>query len=114
MSQHLFNMFSKYTHSLYLRLCVSQKKIHNIAMQLLIQLFSISQFPDSQGGGFLTYVSFIGMISDVHMWDSVLSPCEIQNYSNELSFTPGNVLNWNALDFQITGRVLLEDKQRIC
>uniref|UniRef100_A0A669BMW8 Pentraxin family member n=1 Tax=Oreochromis niloticus TaxID=8128 RepID=A0A669BMW8_ORENI len=74
----------------------------------------LGQFPDSQGGGFLTYLSFIGMISDVHMWDSVLSPCEIQNYSNELSFTPGNVLNWNALDFQITGRVLLEDKQRIC
>ncbi|XP_063343697.1 C-reactive protein-like [Pelmatolapia mariae] len=74
----------------------------------------LGQFPDSHGGGFITDLSFIGMMSDVHMWDYVLSPCEIQNYSNELSFTLGNVLNWNALDFQITGRVLIQDKQRIC
>ncbi|XP_063343554.1 serum amyloid P-component-like [Pelmatolapia mariae] len=74
----------------------------------------LGQEQDSYGGGFDINQSFIGMISDVHMWDHTMSSCEIQNYSDELSFTPGNVLNWNALDFQITGRVLIEDKQRIC
>ncbi|XP_031609860.1 serum amyloid P-component-like [Oreochromis aureus] len=74
----------------------------------------LGQEQDSYGGGFDINQSFIGMISDVHMWDYTMSSCEIQNYSDELSFTLGNVLNWNALDFQITGRVLIEDKQRIC
>lgn len=50
------------------------------------------------------------MMSDVNMWDYILSPCEIHNYVDEAGFTPGNVLNWKALDFQITGKVLIEDK----
>ncbi|XP_063340911.1 C-reactive protein-like [Pelmatolapia mariae] len=66
---------------------------------------------DSFVGGFDKVQSFLGMMSDVHMWDYVFFPCEIQNYLNELTFTPVNVLNWNALDFQITVRVLIEDKQ---
>ncbi|XP_071374461.1 C-reactive protein-like [Centroberyx affinis] len=66
---------------------------------------------DSHGGRFDIKQCFIGMISDVHMWDYVLSPCEIQRYVDDLNFTPGNVLNWRALQFQITGRVLLENKQ---
>nr|XP_004541470.3 mucosal pentraxin-like [Maylandia zebra] len=71
----------------------------------------LGQEQDSYGGEFDINQSFIGMISDVHMWDYTMSSCEIQNYSDELSFTLGNVLNWNALDFQITGRVLIEDKR---
>uniref|UniRef100_A0A3Q2VTR3 Jeltraxin-like n=1 Tax=Haplochromis burtoni TaxID=8153 RepID=A0A3Q2VTR3_HAPBU len=75
----------------------------------------LGQEQDSYGGEFDINQSFIGMISDVHMWDYTMSSCEIQKYSDELSFTLGNVLNWNALDFQITGRVLIEDKQyRYC
>ncbi|KAG7248578.1 hypothetical protein CRUP_008093, partial [Coryphaenoides rupestris] len=35
---------------------------------------------DSHGGGFDAQQTFIGMISDVHMWDFVLSPCEMQRY----------------------------------
>ncbi|XP_033983394.1 C-reactive protein-like isoform X2 [Trematomus bernacchii] len=74
----------------------------------------IGQEQDSHGGGFDKTQSFVGMISDVHMWDYTLSACEIQNYVDELNFTPGNVLNWSELDFQITGRVLTEDKQMTC
>ncbi len=73
-----------------------------------------SQDQDSHGGGFAIGDSFAGMMSDVHMWDYTLSPCEIQNYTNDLSFTPGNVLNWGALSFQTTGRVLIENKQNAC
>uniref|UniRef100_A0A674DI76 Pentraxin family member n=1 Tax=Salmo trutta TaxID=8032 RepID=A0A674DI76_SALTR len=58
--------------------------------------------------------SFIGLLTDVHMWDNMLSPCEIQRYTNQTNFTPGNVLHWGALDFQTTDRVLLENKQSDC
>uniref|UniRef100_A0A7N6BDX5 Pentraxin family member n=1 Tax=Anabas testudineus TaxID=64144 RepID=A0A7N6BDX5_ANATE len=81
----------------------------NIKGSILIVL---GQEQDSYGGGFDITQCFVGMMSDVHMWDYTLSPCEIQNYMSDLTFTPGNVLNWKALDFQITGRVLTEDKQK--
>ncbi|KAL3060299.1 hypothetical protein OYC64_014791 [Pagothenia borchgrevinki] len=73
----------------------------------------LGQDQDSHGGGFDIKQSFVGMMSDVHMWDHVLSPCEIQNYVHHLNFPPGNVLNWNELEFQIIGRVLIEDKQKV-
>ncbi|XP_033497521.1 mucosal pentraxin-like [Epinephelus lanceolatus] len=72
----------------------------------------LGQEQDSHGGGFDLKQSFVGMISDVNMWDYVLSSCEIQKYVDELNFTPGNVLKWSALEYQITDRVLLEDKQK--
>ncbi|XP_071373092.1 jeltraxin-like [Centroberyx affinis] len=71
----------------------------------------LGQEQDSHGGQFDINQCFIGMMSDVHMWDYALSPCEIQRYVDDLNFTPGNVLNWRALQFQITGGVLLENKQ---
>ncbi|XP_028280448.1 serum amyloid P-component-like [Parambassis ranga] len=74
----------------------------------------LGQEQDSLGGGFDIQASFVGMMSDVHMWDHTLSSCKIQWFMDELDFTPGNVLNWRALDFQMTGRVLIEDKQTTC
>ncbi|XP_024124067.1 C-reactive protein-like [Oryzias melastigma] len=70
----------------------------------------LGQDQDTFGGGFDVNQSFAGMITDVHMWDYTLSSCEIQNYMSEMSLTPGNVLNWRALDFEIVGNVLIEDK----
>ncbi|XP_033983391.1 C-reactive protein-like [Trematomus bernacchii] len=70
----------------------------------------LGQEQDSHGGGFDKTQSFVGMISDVHMWDYTLSACEIQEYVDELNFTPGNVLNWKALDYTTYGRVLTEQK----
>ncbi|XP_074539374.1 C-reactive protein-like [Halichoeres trimaculatus] len=74
----------------------------------------LGQDQDSHGGGFVTSESFVGMMSDVHMWDYTISPCEIRHYTDKLSFTPGNVLDWGALSFQTNGRVVIEDKQRDC
>ncbi|XP_053288173.1 mucosal pentraxin [Pleuronectes platessa] len=74
----------------------------------------LGQEQDSHGGGFDSKQSFVGMISDVHMWDFILSSCEIQNYVDEPQFTPGNVINWNALDFQIVNNVLIEQKSKSC
>ncbi|XP_070691437.1 C-reactive protein-like [Pempheris klunzingeri] len=74
----------------------------------------LGQEQDSHGGGFDTKQSFVGMMSDVHMWDYILSPCEIQSYNDYLNFSPGNVLNWRALEFQIIDKVLIEDKLMNC
>lgn len=50
-------------------------------------------------------------MTDVHMWDWVLSACEIQLYMAEQTFTPGNVVNWAALDFEKRGRLFVDNKQ---
>lgn len=74
----------------------------------------LGQEQDSYGGGFDAKQSFVGMMSDVHIWDYTLSPCEIHKYMDDLNFTPGNVLNWGALEFQIVDRVLIETKLMTC
>nr|XP_020504178.1 C-reactive protein-like [Labrus bergylta] len=74
----------------------------------------LGQEQDSHGGGFDQKQSFVGMISDVHMWDYTLSACEIHNYMDDLNFTPGNVLNWRALEYQIFERVLVEKEELTC
>ncbi|XP_078107993.1 C-reactive protein-like isoform X2 [Sander vitreus] len=38
----------------------------------------LGQEQDTHGGGFDLKQCFVGMMSDVHMWDYTLSPCEIQ------------------------------------
>ncbi|XP_060937892.1 C-reactive protein-like [Limanda limanda] len=77
-------------------------------------MITLGQEQDSHGGGFDIKQSFVGMMSDVHMWNYILSSCEIQKYVDANHFTPGNVINWNALDFQIVNNVLIEDKWKSC
>ena len=72
------------------------------------------QEQDSHGGGFDLQQAFIGMIADVHMWDFILSPCEIQRFVDDLNFSPGNVINWRALQYEIVGKILIENKQGMC
>ncbi|XP_054904003.1 C-reactive protein-like [Poeciliopsis prolifica] len=74
----------------------------------------LGQEQDSHGGGFDVKQSLVGMLSDVHMWDYVLSGCEIQKYVDERNFTPGNVLNWAALDYEIVEKVMVENKATLC
>ncbi|XP_063047262.1 mucosal pentraxin-like [Engraulis encrasicolus] len=71
----------------------------------------LGQEQDSVNGGFDAAQSFVGMITDVHMYNYVLSPCEIQAFTNDLNFTPGNVINWRALEFISTGTVVLDNNQ---
>ncbi|XP_060884428.1 C-reactive protein-like [Labrus mixtus] len=65
----------------------------------------LGQDQDSYGGGFDQSQSFVGDITDVHMWDKVISPCEIRFYMDGSAFTPGNLLSWNNLRFSTTGTV---------
>ncbi|XP_053174038.1 serum amyloid P-component-like [Scomber japonicus] len=74
----------------------------------------LGQEQDSYGGGFDAKQSFIGMMSKVHMWDYVLSPTELRAYEKGENFTPGNVLNWRALDFQQVGMASVhEDPEHV-
>ncbi|KAK6480567.1 serum amyloid P-component-like [Huso huso] len=68
----------------------------------------LGQEQDSYGGTFDKSQSFVGQISDLHMWDRALSPCEICAANEGSYFQPGNVLNWAALQYTMHGYVLLE------
>ncbi|XP_018595617.2 serum amyloid P-component-like [Scleropages formosus] len=72
----------------------------------------LGQDQDSYGGTFNTADAFVGHITDVHMWDYRLSPCEIQSYTGNLLFMPGNYLNWQALEFTRHGYVVVEHRDR--
>ncbi|TNN32130.1 Jeltraxin [Liparis tanakae] len=73
----------------------------------------LGQDQDTVGGGFQKKQSFVGMMSDVHMWNYVLSPCEMEDYMKDQHSTPGNLIDWNGLNYKIGGRVMIDDEQ-IC
>ncbi|XP_076616875.1 serum amyloid P-component-like [Chaetodon auriga] len=69
----------------------------------------LGQEQDSYGGGFDPNQSFIGDITDVHLWNSAISPCEIRSFMEGSAFVPGNVLNWKNLQYSITDSVYVEN-----
>ncbi|XP_030628151.1 serum amyloid P-component-like [Chanos chanos] len=71
----------------------------------------LGQDQDIYGGGFHISETFVGMLSDVHMWDRVLTPTEILNYSNRAIFPPGNILNWGSLEYTRVHYVVVESHQ---
>lgn len=77
-------------------------------------LMVLGQDQDSYGGTFEVRDCFVGMISDIHMWDYVLPPLHIDNYNQKFNFPAGNIINWKSIDFQIKGEVFVQNEQRIC
>lgn len=71
----------------------------------------LGQEQDTYGGGFDAKQCLVGELSDVHMWNYVLDSCEIKNYMSTSTFTPGNVLNWKALNYNLNNDVLVETDQ---
>ncbi|XP_076142656.1 serum amyloid P-component-like [Alosa pseudoharengus] len=70
----------------------------------------LGQDQDSYGGTFDKAQSFVGMLTDVHIWDKVLPYPEIALYMNGIpQKTGGNVINWSSLDFTIKEYVLVEE-----
>ncbi|CAI9597501.1 unnamed protein product [Staurois parvus] len=66
----------------------------------------LGQAQVSYGGGFDASRSLVGEISDVHMWDYVLAPEDIEMViSGDLQ---GNVINWKSLVYEMKGNVLLQ------
>ncbi|XP_047455158.1 C-reactive protein-like [Mugil cephalus] len=70
----------------------------------------MGQEQDSYGGDFDVTQTFVGMISKVHMWNYILSTAEIKRYVDDTIFTPGNIYNWRALEYEIKGQVLVDEK----
>ncbi|XP_019126810.2 C-reactive protein-like [Larimichthys crocea] len=69
----------------------------------------LGQDQDTYGGGFDQNQSFVGDLTDVHLWDSVISPCQIRFFMEGSAFNPGNLVNWNDLQYSITGSVHVEN-----
>uniref|UniRef100_A0A671LD08 Pentraxin family member n=1 Tax=Sinocyclocheilus anshuiensis TaxID=1608454 RepID=A0A671LD08_9TELE len=69
----------------------------------------LGQDPDNYLGAFEAKQSFVGEITDVKMWDHVLSGSQIKAvYSNqERSVPKGNVFDWNTIKYEINGNVLV-------
>ncbi|XP_077327310.1 C-reactive protein-like isoform X1 [Lithobates pipiens] len=68
----------------------------------------LGQEQDSIGGGFDPKQSLVGEISDVHMWDYILTSEDVQKalYGD----FNGNVINWKSLVYEIKGEVLIQPK----
>lgn len=60
---------------------------------------------DAYGGDFDIKQSFSGMITQVHMWNHVLSNSDIKNYMDGKQFTPGNVFNRGKMDYQVKRQI---------
>ena len=68
----------------------------------------LGQDQDAYGGQFSSNDALIGQLTDVHMWDRVISPCEITQFSEKKIVEGGNVINWEALDYTVFGNVIEE------
>lgn len=67
----------------------------------------LGQEQDSYGGSFDVNQSFVGDIGDVNMWDTVLSPEQINTVYVGGTLSP-SVLNWQTLAYAIQGDVLIK------
>uniref|UniRef100_A0A7N8XSR8 Pentraxin family member n=2 Tax=Mastacembelus armatus TaxID=205130 RepID=A0A7N8XSR8_9TELE len=65
----------------------------------------LGQDPDSYVGGFDAKQCFIGEISDVNMWDYVLSDTTIKDMASGKRVTKGNVFDWESTHLDIHGVV---------
>ncbi|XP_053552110.1 C-reactive protein [Bombina bombina] len=70
----------------------------------------LGQEQDSFGGGFDIKQSFVGEITDVHMWDYVLQPKDIHKVLVNDKNVNGNVISWRTLQYDIKGEVFVQPK----
>lgn len=68
----------------------------------------LGQDPDSYLGDFDAKQSFVGEISDLNMWDFVLSESQMKALQSHDSSVPkGNVFAWESVQYQIHGKVIV-------
>ncbi|XP_036437247.1 pentraxin fusion protein-like [Colossoma macropomum] len=69
----------------------------------------LGQDPDKHLGDFEAVQSFAGEITDVNMWDYVLSGSQIKAlYFNQRQRVPrGNVFDWSSIEYEIHGNVMV-------
>uniref|UniRef100_A0A8C9S4K4 Pentraxin family member n=1 Tax=Scleropages formosus TaxID=113540 RepID=A0A8C9S4K4_SCLFO len=67
----------------------------------------LGQDPDRYLGDYDAAQSFVGEISNVNMWDYVLSDKDIQALHYGHSVPKGNIFDWSAIEYKINGNVLI-------
>ncbi|XP_053300267.1 pentraxin fusion protein [Pleuronectes platessa] len=65
----------------------------------------IGQDPDAFLGDYDAKQSFVGEISDVNLWDTVLAASTIQDIYTGKRVARGNVFDWETIDLKINGQV---------
>ncbi|KAE8588036.1 hypothetical protein XENTR_v10022295 [Xenopus tropicalis] len=66
----------------------------------------LGQEQDSFGGGFDPKQSFVGELSDVNLWDYVLTPPDIEKLLLNRKDMTGNIINWKSLNYEEKGGVI--------
>ncbi|XP_078279496.1 C-reactive protein-like [Rhinoraja longicauda] len=69
--------------------------------------FILGQEQDSVGGGFDINQSFVGEISDVHLWDGVLQSNDIKKISQGCLQYGGNIIDWGSTKYTFEGIVAI-------
>ncbi|XP_059204401.1 C-reactive protein-like [Centropristis striata] len=69
----------------------------------------IGQDPDSYLGDFEASQSFVGEMSDINMWDSVLSDSQIRDVFSGKKVQRGNVFDWETAELTVKGQVQVVD-----
>nr|BAG48545.1 pentraxin [Okamejei kenojei] len=70
--------------------------------------FILGQEQDSVGGDFDINQSFVGEITDVHMWDHVLQANDIKKVSQGCLRHGGNIIDWGVTRYTFDGIVGIE------
>ena len=61
-----------------------------------ISSFIVGQEPDSMKGNFSEDQAFTGEISELNIWDTILTSSKINAISSCLQWPKGNIVNWNT------------------
>nr|AJT49024.1 pentraxin [Monopterus albus] len=72
----------------------------------------LGQDPDKHLGGLEAVQSFVGEVTDLNMWDFVLSRSMIQawHYGHKVPKVPkGNIFDWAAIEYEANGNVMVVD-----
>uniref|UniRef100_A0A3Q2Z073 Pentraxin family member n=1 Tax=Hippocampus comes TaxID=109280 RepID=A0A3Q2Z073_HIPCM len=67
----------------------------------------LGQDPDKHLGGLEALQSFVGEMTDVNMWDYVLSRSMIQAWHYGHKVPKGNVFDWATVDYELNGNVMV-------
>ncbi|XP_040210448.1 pentraxin fusion protein-like [Rana temporaria] len=67
----------------------------------------LGQDQDKFGSGFNAKQSFVGEMSDVHLWNYVLPPRAIKEVCEGKSKSLGNIINWNSIKYTLHGNVVV-------
>ena len=65
----------------------------------------LGQEQDSLGGGLAAAQSFVGMMTNVNVWDHVLSIAQIEQMSKSCLSGEGNVYKWSDFIYGREGKV---------